>query len=718
VAIINLTNNDDIYSDTNTTNDSINGLAGNDSITGNNGNDTFIGGAGNDSLFGGTGSDTYLYNSGDGTDVIHDNFNSSSTNTLNLNDGSTLNSITLNSYGSSDDLTIGNLSSGQQITLTGQLQDSSGASPIINQLQFGTGTTPVSTTTSDFLHRIVFQGDNTGDFMQATSAGNAMLGGSKADFMFGAGGNDTISGNGGDDYIIGYGGSDLLQGGDGNDTLYSDFFSSSGYNQDGNSTIIGGAGDDSLVGDAGNDTFIYNAGDGNDSITDDSGLVGSSPSHDLNTLILNDGSTLDSLNLTSIGGSGDLTIGNLNGGSIYVYGQLQDPTGATPIIDQIQFGTGNTPISTSSNDFLHRIVYQANTTGKGNRLQATNAGNSILGGAGNDSLLGGSGNDSLTANAGNDSLISGAGNDILNGGAGNDLLEGDSGNDTYIFANGFGNDTLKDANGVDTLDFSQVTTNLTVNLTTGQASTPNEFQVNTYTNSDQGNPSVASLADGGYFVAWTSNQNGAYQVNGQRYNADGSPNGSEVNVSGGWNPGGYNFEPAVASLNNGDYAVAWMSSTNGYIFGQVFDSQGGTSGYEIALNPSGADTDAPSITGLSDGTYLITWQRSGPIEDGTSPPGIYGARFSANGAMQGSIFQINTTPTNGDGVGVIRTTSVTSLSNGGYVVSWFPFSGSGNLYAQAFDSNGNAQGSEIHIDNSFDSTPAIANLSNGGFVIT
>ncbi len=90
------------------------------------------------------------------------------------------------------------------------------------------------------------------------------------------------------------------------------------------------------------------------------------------------------------------------------------------------------------------------------------------GGGGNDNLTGNGGNDVLNGGGGSDILVGNGGNDVLNGGAGNDLLIGNSGNDTYTFtpASVAETDTLEEqvGQGTDTLNFSSLTTAVTVNL--------------------------------------------------------------------------------------------------------------------------------------------------------------------------------------------------------------------------------------------------------------
>ena len=68
MAIINLTENSDLFVDSNNTGDTINGLGGNDQITGGAGDDIINGDDGNDILNGGDGNDTL--NGGNGNDVL------------------------------------------------------------------------------------------------------------------------------------------------------------------------------------------------------------------------------------------------------------------------------------------------------------------------------------------------------------------------------------------------------------------------------------------------------------------------------------------------------------------------------------------------------------------------------------------------------------------------------------------------------------------------
>jgi hypothetical protein len=70
----------------------------------------------------------------------------------------------------------------------------------------------------------------------------------------------------------------------------------------------------------------------------------------------------------------------------------------------------------------------------------------------------------------------------------------------------------------------------------------------------------------------------------------------------------------------------------------------------------------PSITSLSNGGFVVVWTSLG--EDG-SDYGVYGQRFDANRNKVGSEFQVNTWTKDYQWY-----PSITSLSNGGFVVVW------------------------------------------------
>jgi Ca2+-binding RTX toxin-like protein len=94
---------------------------------------------------------------------------------------------------------------------------------------------------------------------------------------------------------------------------------------------------------------------------------------------------------------------------------------------------------------------------------------SVKAGAGNDVVtVTGTRGATMDGEAGNDTLTGGVGNDTLIGGAGNDSMNGGASNDSYVFTAAVGTelDIVSEAanGGSDLLDFSTMTTSVTVNL--------------------------------------------------------------------------------------------------------------------------------------------------------------------------------------------------------------------------------------------------------------
>ncbi|MGN6450592.1 MAG: hypothetical protein ACTHLK_18755 [Brucella intermedia] len=86
------------------------------------------------------------------------------------------------------------------------------------------------------------------------------------------------------------------------------------------------------------------------------------------------------------------------------------------------------------------------------------------------------------------------------------------------------------------------------------------------------------------------------------------------------------------------------------------------------------------MTALSDGGWVVSWHGN---PSGTY--NIYQQRYSQDGSKQGSETLVNTTTTGNE-----LSPSVTALSDGGWIVTWYGnASGTNNVYQQRFDANGN-----------------------------
>lgn len=170
-----------------------------------------------------------------------------------------------------------------------------------------------------------------------------------------------------------------------------------------------------------------------------------------------------------------------------------------------------------------------------------------------------------------------------------------------------------------------------------------EFQVNSYTTSQQWFPAVASDAVGNFVVVWSSDgQDGSYEgVFGRRYDRNGNPLGSEFHVNS--YTTSYQRYPSIASDAVGNFVVVWdgfyqyLSSYG--IFGQRYDSSGNALGAEFQVNTATFDGSRPSIASDAVGNFVVVWNSF--FQDGGGF-GIEGQRYDSGGNALGDEFQVNT----------------------------------------------------------------------------
>ena len=84
--------------------------------------------------------------------------------------------------------------------------------------------------------------------------------------------------------------------------------------------------------------------------------------------------------------------------------------------------------------------------------------------------------------------------------------------------------------------------------------------------------------------------------------------------------------------------------------------------------------DTPAITSLADGGFVITWQSSN--QDG-SGYGIYGQRYDKDGNTAGAGVRANSYTS-----GEQNTPDVTSLLDGGFVITWMDARNSNDIYTR------------------------------------
>lgn len=244
------------------------------------------------------------------------------------------------------------------------------------------------------------------------------------------------------------------------------------------------------------------------------------------------------------------------------------------------------------------------------------------------------------------------------------------------------------------------------------------FQVNTITANDQIQSSVTALGSGGFLVTWTSGNTNESDVYGQRYDSSGNRMGTEFRI----NSYTYNSKhsSSVTGLKNGGFVVTWTSSAQdgalSGVYGQRYDSSGSRSGNEIRINSYTINDQLDSsVTGLNDGGFVVTW--SSAAQDGWGW-GVYGQRYDSSGNRSGNEFRINSHTTTSQ-----FASSVTGLNGGGFVVTWSSDGddedGETGICAQIYNARGGRVSREFNITpySSYERTSSVTALGDGGFVV-
>lgn len=158
-----------------------------------------------------------------------------------------------------------------------------------------------------------------------------------------------------------------------------------------------------------------------------------------------------------------------------------------------------------------------------------------------------------------------------------------------------------------------------------------EFKVNTYTKGDQIYPTVGMDGSGDFVVGWESDgQDGSgYGIYAQRYNAAGAAQGNEFQVN------TYTLsdqqQPSLAVDARGDFLIAWESPQDGSgngVYARQYIASGAALGSEFQVNTFKAgDQKQPSVAIDANGDAIIAWE-SGANQDG-SGYGIYAQRYLA-----------------------------------------------------------------------------------------
>ena len=353
-----------------------------------------------------------------------------------------------------------------------------------------------------------------------------------------------------------------------------------------------------------------------------------------------------------------------------------------------------------------------------------------LGGTGNDSVQGGDADGDTLANIEN--LVGSLHNDILIGDGGANVLSGAEGDDTL--EGKAGADVLDGGGGSDVAAFDGLASDHQV------VRLGDEIIVTRVSDADDRdvlrNIETIRFTDGDVLlndipVADESAVNvvKGTEVNGQLSGDDvqsgsagltyalegGAANGTvSVNAN-----GSYTYTPNAGYTGTDKFSFR-VTDTDGHsdvaeVQISVFENVW-TEGTEARVNTHTANAqDYSSVAALSDGGYLVTW--TSWAQDG-SDFGVYAQRYDADGTAVGTEFQVNTHTNSSQ-----QRSVVAGFDGGGFVVVWESNGQDGSnlgIFGQRYDANGVATGSEFQVNTHFSNHQRhldVSAFANGGYVV-
>ena len=170
-----------------------------------------------------------------------------------------------------------------------------------------------------------------------------------------------------------------------------------------------------------------------------------------------------------------------------------------------------------------------------------------------------------------------------------------------------------------------------------------EFQVNSFTLYGQIHAAVAAEADGDFVVVWESygssgTDGSGYSIQGQRYASGGSAAGAEFQVNS-YTTSDQEY-PSVGVSPDGDFVVMWDSAasygpeTNSdSIQGQRYDAGGSPQGAQFQANTYTTSQQYSVSLAEADGHFVVVWRSDGSSGTDASDSSIQGQRYGVATAV-------------------------------------------------------------------------------------
>ncbi|PWJ20309.1 CHRD domain-containing protein [Jannaschia seohaensis] len=179
--------------------------------------------------------------------------------------------------------------------------------------------------------------------------------------------------------------------------------------------------------------------------------------------------------------------------------------------------------------------------------------------------------------------------------------------------------------------------------------------------SDQRDPVIASLADGGAVVVWVNqpdaDDSSTHELLAQRYDAAGNSVGALETIYSSSSSRSSSINPVVTGLEDGGYAIAWRDAEAANMRVRTFDAAGQDLSDRILALPDRQISETQSvevnglaggyggstITALEGGGFAVTWEAgySGILAQYIGAQTLYSAIFGAQGNLTTAPFQVS-----------------------------------------------------------------------------
>ncbi|MEX0299534.1 MAG: calcium-binding protein, partial [Kordiimonas sp.] len=243
-----------------------------------------------------------------------------------------------------------------------------------------------------------------------------------------------------------------------------------------------------------------------------------------------------------------------------------------------------------------------------------------------------------------------------------------------------------------------------------------QFIVNSVTDYEQIHAEVAADDNGGFMIVWQTTVlvGSDTDISAQIFDANGNPVGDEIKVN--TTTEGEQEAAQVMALSNGNYIVVWEDTnpSNFAVRAQIVSPTGQLVGDERLINqPSSGNSIDPSVAAF-EGGFVVAWGATGSFDQE-----VRAQLFNNDGTERDASFQVNTHTKSYQ-----STPTVVALKDGGFVVTYTSsgdFDGEGHgIAGQQFDVSGNKVGDEFVVNettagNQLSSTSVA--LNSGGFAV-